>query len=135
MRDPHNLCLPSVLRCTDFFIIVKEMSKVVYLSNAEMMVILALLRLGDDGYGVPISRELERRSGRHVAIASVYATLERLEKKGIVISRLGEPTSERGGRAKKYFSVTGKGVRAVRETQRSLQKLWNGLPQLKGAMS
>jgi DNA-binding PadR family transcriptional regulator len=109
------------------------MGKPLYLSNVEMMVILALLRLGEDSYGVPISRELEQRSGRHVAIASVYATLERLEQKGIVTSRLGEPSSERGGRAKKYFSVTGKGVRAVRETQQCLQKLWHGLPQLKEA--
>src|SRR5690349_6217563 len=107
----------------DFFTILKEMDKIAYLSNIEMMVILALLRLGDEGYGVPISRELEQTSGRSIAIASVYATLERLEKKGIVRSRLGEPTSARGGRAKKYFNVTGKGVRALRETQQSLRKL------------
>lgn len=109
------------------------MSKTVYLSNVEMMVILALLRLQENAYGVPICRELEQRSGRQLAVATVYATLERLENKGLVISRLGEPTSERGGRAKKYFTVTGKGVRALQETHRSLGKLCRGLPQLKVA--
>ena len=94
------------------------------------MVMLGLIRLGDEAYGVPISREIERQSGRDVAVASIYAALERLEGKGFVTSRLGEPTAERGGRAKKYFKVTVKGLREVRGIQKTLVKMWKGLPQL-----
>jgi PadR family transcriptional regulator, regulatory protein PadR len=114
------------------FTIVEEMRKRDYLGSFELMVMLALIRIGDNAYGVPISREIEERSGREVALGSVYATLERLETKGLVSSELGEPTPERGGRAKKYFNVTAKGVREVRETQRVLMKLWPRLRQLEG---
>jgi PadR family transcriptional regulator len=102
------------------------------IGNFELMVMLALIRLGDNAYGVPISQEIEKRSGREVAIGSVYAALERLEGKGLVTSELGEATAERGGRAKRYFHVTGKGLKEVRETQRALMKLWQGLPELQG---
>ena len=102
------------------------------LGNFELMVMLVLIRLGDAAYGVPICDELEKRTGRDVAIGSVYAALERLEGKGFVASELGDPTSERGGRAKTYFRVTAKGLKEVRETQRSLVKLWQGLPELQG---
>jgi DNA-binding PadR family transcriptional regulator len=102
------------------------------ISSFELMVMLALIRLGDNAYGVPISKEIEERSGREVAVGSVYAALERLEQKGLVVSELGEATPERGGRAKRYFHMTGKGLREVRETQRSLVKLWQGLPELQG---
>ena len=88
------------------------------------------IRIGDNAYGVPIS-ELERRTGRDVAISSVYAALERLEEKGFVASELGEATAERGGRAKRYFRVTGCGLKEVRETQRALMKLWHGLPAVR----
>ena len=71
-----------------------------YLANFELIVMLALMRLREDAYGVPISREIEERIGRVVALASVYATLERLESKGLLSSELGEPTPERGGRAR-----------------------------------
>lgn len=103
-----------------------------YLGSLEIMVLLALVRVGEDAYGVPISKEIEERSGREVALGSVYAALERLEEKGFVNSTLGEPTPERGGRAKKFFRVTGKGVRELRETQRALKNLWQGIPQLEG---
>src|SRR5438132_7403348 len=102
------------------------------LGNFELMVMLALIRLGDNAYGVPISEELEKRTGRDVAIGSVYAALERLEDKGFVTSELGEPTPERGGWAKKYFHVTARGLKEVRDPQRPLVKLWNGLPELQG---
>ena len=114
------------------FVIVEEMRKREYLGSFELMVMLALIRLGEDAYGVPISREIENRSGRGVALGSVYATLERLGEKGLVTSELGEPTAERGGRAKRYFRITAKGLREVRETQTALKKLWQGLPQLEG---
>ena len=98
----------------------------------ELIVMLALLRLGENAYGVPIARAIEEATRREVAIGSVYAALERLEQKGLVASRLGEPTPERGGRAKRYFRVTGAGLRQVRATQKALVALWQGLPQLEG---
>ena len=99
------------------------------------MVMLALMRLGEDAYGVPISRAIQDISGREVALGSVYAALERLEAKGFVTSQLGDSTPERGGRAKRYFHVTAKGLREVGETHRTLKKLWHGLPQLEGKSS
>jgi PadR family transcriptional regulator PadR len=100
------------------------------LSSFELMIILALIRLRDDAYGVPISQEIRKRSGRDVSIGTIYAALERLERKGFVSSELGEPTAERGGRAKKYFKVTGKGVREVRDVKGMLTRLWQGLPEV-----
>jgi PadR family transcriptional regulator len=98
----------------------------------ELLVLLAVIRLGDDAYGVPISDAIEEASGREVAVGSIYITLDRLEAKGLVTSRLGESTPERGGRAKTYYQITGKGVRAVRHAQRTLVKLWSDLPRLEG---
>jgi PadR family transcriptional regulator, regulatory protein PadR len=108
------------------------MSERTRLGEFELIVMLALLRLDQDAYGVPISREIEQQCGREVALGSVYATLERLETKGLVSSSLGEPTAERGGRAKRYFRVTKKGLREARETRQALIKLWRGLPELRG---
>jgi len=96
----------------------------------ELLVLLALIRLGDEAYGVPISEAIEESSGREVALGSVYVTLQRLEDKGLVTSRLGEPTAERGGRAKTYFRVTSKGLREARKAQRTLVALWKGVPHL-----
>jgi len=103
-----------------------------YLGHFEFMVLLALTRLGEHAYGVPISREIEAASDREVAVGSVYAALERLEAKGLVASELGEPTPERGGRAKRFFRITTKGLREIRSTQQALTKLWRGLPQASG---
>jgi len=108
------------------------MTKRDQLGNFELMVMLVLIRLGENAYGVPICEELEKRTGRDVAVGSVYAALERLEDKGFIRSELGEPTPERGGRAKKYFHLTTRGLKEVREMQRSLVKLWQGLPELQG---
>jgi PadR family transcriptional regulator, regulatory protein PadR len=102
------------------------------LGNFELMVMLAVLRLGDGAYGVPISRAIEECTGREVLAGSVYAALERLEEKGLVASEVGEPTPERGGRAKRYFRVTGKGLRQVRDTRGALINLWRGIPALQG---
>src|SRR5215831_2931309 len=101
------------------------------LGGLELQVLLAVMRLGEGAYGVPIANAIEDASGREVAAGSIYITLDRLESKGLVASRLGEPTPERGGRAKTYFRVTGKGVQAVRAAQRTLMNLWNGVPELK----
>jgi PadR family transcriptional regulator PadR len=103
-----------------------------YLGNFELMVLLTLIRLGDNAYGVPISKELEKQSGRDISVGSVYAALERLEEKRFVSSELGEATAERGGRAKRYFRVTAAGLREVQETQRTLTRLWQELPGLRG---
>jgi DNA-binding PadR family transcriptional regulator len=105
------------------------------LTDLELMLLLAVLRLGDDAYGVSIAREIEREAGRTVLLGAVYATFDRLETRGLVTSRLGEPTAERGGRAKKYFRVTRDGVRAVRETRRALIALWTDVPVLEGGRS
>ncbi len=102
-----------------------------YLGEFELMILLAIIRLGEEAYGVPISRELEAHRGREVSVGSVYAALERLEAKGLVSSSLGDPTPERGGKAKRYFQVTRAGLRQAHETRRVLSRLWKALPELK----
>jgi len=102
------------------------------LGGFELQVLLAVVRLGAKAYGVPIADTIEAASGREVAADSIYITLDRLEEKGLVTSRLGESTPERGGRAKTYFQVTGKGLRVVRQAQRTLVRLWSGVPALQG---
>jgi PadR family transcriptional regulator len=102
------------------------------LGEFELIVLLALLRVGEKAYGVPIARVIEESTGREVGIGSVYAALERLQQKGMVSSSLGDPTPERGGRAKRYFRVTRAGLQQVRKTQKALVALWQGLPQLEG---
>jgi PadR family transcriptional regulator PadR len=103
-----------------------------YLGEFELMILLAVIRLGDDAYGVPISKELLETTGREVALGSVYAALDRLEEKGLVTSALGDPTPARGGRAKRYFHVTSRGMREVKITRTALIRLWRGIPQLEG---
>ena len=100
------------------------------LGNFELMVMLALIRLGDTAYGVPISKTIEESTNREVLVGSVYAALERLEEKGFVASEVGESTPERGGRAKRYFRITKEGLRQVRDTRGALIKLWRNFPAL-----
>jgi DNA-binding PadR family transcriptional regulator len=119
----------------NFFAIIKEMAERIYLGEFELVVMLVVIRLGEDAYGVPISREIEQQTGRAVAFGTVYAALERLQKKGLLSSRLGDATPERGGRAKRYFEVTPTGVRTVRETKQALMRLWQGLRQLQGEIA
>ena len=101
------------------------------LTDFELMILLAILRIGEDAYGVEIAREIETTGGRRVLLGAAYAALDRLERNGLASSTLGNPTPERGGRAKRYFRVTPRGVRAVRETQQALVALWRDVPQLK----
>ena len=103
-----------------------------FLGGFELLVLLALIRLGDDAYGVPIAEAIEENSGREVAIGSVYTALGRLEAKGLVSSRLGEPTAARGGRAKTHFHITAAGLRQARQARRTLINLWRGVPRLEG---
>jgi PadR family transcriptional regulator len=98
-----------------------------YLGEFEHIVVLALVRLGDQAYGVTVRREIEERIGREVSIGAIYATLDRLEAKGYVKSQLGDPTPERGGRSKRYFRVSARGIAAVNRTHQALQKMTTGL--------
>ncbi|HYE86042.1 MAG TPA: helix-turn-helix transcriptional regulator, partial [Vicinamibacterales bacterium] len=102
------------------------------LTDLELMILLAVLRIGDEAYGVPIAEELRQTAGRDVALAVVYHTLDRLERQRLVASTLGLPSAERGGRAKRYFRVTPLGMKQVRATERALSALWRGIPGLRG---
>lgn len=106
-----------------------------FLGQHELMVMLAVMRLGREAYGVPIAAEIAERTGREMLQGSVYAILERLESKGFVTSKLGEATPQRGGRAKRYFALTAEGRREVSETQRALEALWQGLAKTAAAKS
>jgi DNA-binding PadR family transcriptional regulator len=101
------------------------------LTDFELMILLAALRAGEEAYGVRIAREMERAGRRTVVMGAVYAALDRLERHGLVSSVVGTPTPERGGRAKRFFRVSPRGLRAVKQTQNALIALWADLPQLK----
>lgn len=88
-----------------------------YLGEFEELMLLAILRLHNNAYGMTIRQTVEKASGRSTSIGAIYTTLERLEQKGFVISHQGEPTPERGGRAKRYFTIEGAGQRALDEAQ------------------
>lgn len=98
-----------------------------YLGEFEQIVLLAVWRLDHDGYGVRIRQEIEARTGRPVTIGAVYATLERLARKGCVKPVMGEPTAARGGRAKRYYQITRTGTAALEDARRQLARMWQGL--------
>ena len=100
------------------------MNKTTYLGELEQMILLAVLRLGDDAYGMSIRDELETKAGRDVNRSAAYITLERLAKKGYLATRMGDPSPERGGRAKRYYDLTGAGREALRVSGRALMSLW-----------
>jgi PadR family transcriptional regulator, regulatory protein PadR len=102
-----------------------------FLGEFEHIVLLALLRLGDCAYGVKVRNEIEFRIDRDVSIGAIYATLDRLQSKGLVTSYLGDPTPERGGRSKRFFRITPKGIAAVDRTHRALRTMTAGLRSLK----
>lgn len=97
------------------------------LGEFEQVVLLAVLRLGEDAYGVTIRREIQQRTGRDPSPGALYTTLDRLEEKGLLRSRLGDPTPQRGGRAKRFFKLTARGVQSVARVQRAYQKLLDGV--------
>jgi PadR family transcriptional regulator PadR len=97
------------------------------LGEIEQLVLLVIMRLGDDAYGMRVSDELTVRTGRDVAIGSVYAALDRLEKRGLICSRVGASSPKRGGRAKRYFAVERSGVEALADSRSLLTNLWDGL--------
>ncbi len=112
------------------FIIYEDMPRHL-LTDFELMLLVAILRVGDEAYGVQIAREIETTSGRRVMLGAAYAALDRLERNGFVSSTVGRPSPERGGRAKRFFRVTARGVRAARATQQALVALWKDVPQLR----
>lgn len=98
-----------------------------HLGEFEQLVLLALLRLDDDAYGVSVQREIARCTGRAPSFGTVYTTLARLEEKGLVASRMGEPTPERGGRRKKHYVIRPAGRRAVEHSLKAIGKMARGL--------
>jgi PadR family transcriptional regulator PadR len=103
------------------------------LGELEQLILLAILRLGDEAYGVGIRAELAERAGRTVAPGALYTTLERLEAKGLIKSRMGEPSPQRGGRAKRYVTVTAAGVKALARGVRAYERMLDGLDLPRGA--
>jgi DNA-binding PadR family transcriptional regulator len=102
------------------------------LGEFEQMVLLALLRLGADAYGAVVCGEIEKRSGRDVSVSSVHTTLERLEQKGLVKSRIGDPTPQRGGKRKRHYEVAPLGLKALQASYGSIKRMADGLEHLLG---
>jgi PadR family transcriptional regulator len=98
-----------------------------YLGEFEQMVLLAVARLARDAYGIAILDELTSTTGTEAAVASVYAALDRLERRALVASEIGAPTPERGGRAKRYFKLLPAGAMALHRSRNALDALWDGL--------
>lgn len=98
-----------------------------FLGEFEQIVLLAVLRLGKNAYGVPIRHEIEGRIKRTVTIGALYSTLDRLEAKGYLASWFADPTAERGGRSKRFFRVEPLGLSAVRRSQKALAVMLEGL--------
>lgn len=109
------------------------MSAPVNLGEFEQLILLAILRRRDDAYGVTIRAELADRAGRTVAPGALYTALERLETKGLIISRMSEPTPQRGGRAKRLVTVTAAGMKALTRSVRAYERLLDGLNLVRGA--
>ena len=108
------------------------MTAALNLGEFEQLILLAILRLGDAAYGVTIRAELAERGGRHVAPGALYTALERLEAKRAITSRMGDPTPQRGGRAKRYVTVTPVGREALTRAVHAYERLLEGLTLLRG---
>lgn len=103
------------------------MGKGEYLGEFEQLVLLALVHLADNAYGMTIRREIEKRTQRSISIGAVYATLERLERKGYVRSWVADPTAARGGRAKRFFKLQPAGITALQRSREMLASMWEGI--------
>lgn len=97
------------------------------LGEFEQMVLLAVLHVEGEAYGVPIMEEIERRTGRSVSRAAVYVTLRRLEKRGLLTSWMSAPTGERGGKARRCVKVEPEGVKQLQEARRAMNSMWADL--------
>ena len=104
-----------------------------FLGEFEQLVLLALIRLGDDAYGMTVQQELARRARREASLGAVYTTLARLERKGLVATRVGEPTAERGGRRKRHFTVLPAGHAALKSSLAAVQRMAAGLRAVPGS--
>jgi len=98
-----------------------------YLGEFEQLVMLSVLRLGNEAYGMTVRRELQKTARRPVTIGSVYGTLERLEQKGFMSSRLGDPDPVRGGRARRFYRVEREGEVALHEARAAMERMWEGV--------
>ena len=98
-----------------------------YLGELEQMVLLAILQLDDQAYGTNVMDELKKRVERKVSRGALYVTLDRLEEKGMLRSKVGDPTPRRGGRPKRYMTVTSAGVVALQKSRSAWMRLWEGL--------
>ena len=97
------------------------------LGEFEQILLLAIIRLGDQAYGVPVRREIEERTGRALTVGALYRTLDRLEDKGFISSWFGDPIPERGGRAKRYLRVEASGIRALKRSRQEMAAMWEGV--------
>jgi len=108
------------------------MAPTLNLGEFEQLILLAILRRRDDAYGVTIRTELADRTGRNVAPGAVYTALERLETKGLITSRMSDPTPQRGGRAKRQVTVTAAGMEALTRSVQAYDRLLDGLSLVRG---
>src|SRR6516162_5536620 len=97
------------------------------LGGFETLLLLAVIRLDGLAYGVTVRDELKEQGGKDVAVGAIYNGLDRVEERGLVESWAGDPTPERGGRAKRFYRVTANGIRAIKDTQTAIRKLSSGL--------
>jgi PadR family transcriptional regulator, regulatory protein PadR len=98
-----------------------------YLGEFEQIVLLAVVRLADDAYGVPIRHEIEKRADRRITVGALYSTLDRLEAKGYLSSWFADPTAERGGRSRRYFRVEPRGIEALALAKEMFDRMWKGV--------
>jgi DNA-binding PadR family transcriptional regulator len=97
------------------------------LGTLELTTLLTVARLGDDAYGLAVRHDLSERAGRDYSVGAIYTTLQRLEDKGLLTSRMSEPLPVRGGRSRRHFRVTGAGARAIRDAERQAASMWAGV--------
>lgn len=97
-------------------------------SDLEQLLLLSILRLGDGAYAAPVQEDLEENAERVISLGSIYNTLLRLEERGLVRSELGDPTPERGGKAKRFYHVTAEGKVALARAREIYRRMWRGVP-------
>lgn len=102
------------------------------LGEFEQIVMLALLRLGAEAYGATVCAEIEKRGNRDVSVSAVHTTLERLEQKGLVRSRIGDPTPQRGGKRKRHYEVAALGMKSLQASYRAIRNMADGIEHLLG---
>ncbi len=108
------------------------MPRVPVLGEFEQLVLLALIRQGRDAYGASVAQEIEQQTGRPVSVSAVHTTLDRLEEKGMVRPRVGEPTPQRGGKRKRHYMVQPAGLRTLQSAVRAIRRMTDGLGDLPG---